>query len=218
MIDDIIKWIKKHKLFTFLIFIIVIFIIFLPSIILSTSNIGIIDLKDSQTVLEYYGSIIGGALTVIGVLITIKSERNINIEVLAYEHKPCLEIDYIDKSEEDENKYYLEVTNTGLGEAVEISCFGYHKGSFKIFFTINLSKDEKHKVELIIKSKYEKLFIAFTYRDITKTKLWMSVHEIFFDRDFNITKTKNDTSFEISDEDKTREIFLKRINEIKDYK
>ena len=46
----------------------------------------------------------------------------------------------------------------------------------------------------------------------------MSVHEIFFDRDFNITKTKNDTSFEISDEDKTREIFLKRINEIKDYK
>ena len=215
MMNNIKEFIKKHWL-SILIFSII--VVAIPCIFLIPSKYGTVVQSDGQTIVTYCGSILGGILTLIGVLITIKSERNINIEVLAYEHKPCLEIDYIDKSEEGENKYYLEVTNTGLGEAVEISCFGYHKGSFKIFFPINLSKGEKHKIELIIKSKHEKLFIGFTYRDITKTKLWMSVHEIFFDRDFNITKTKNDTSFEISDENKTREIFLNRINEIKNYK
>lgn len=76
MMRKLFSWISKNKVaFIIIIFIIVAIIIF-PAIILSTSFIGIINPNDSQTVLSYFGSIIGGALTLLGVWWTIQDLNN----------------------------------------------------------------------------------------------------------------------------------------------
>ena len=81
------SFIKKHKLFCF---VLSLTIILIPIIFLTPSKFGILQKNDAQTWVSYAGGIIGGIFTLIGVILTIEDQYEQKKEDLANEHQPYL--------------------------------------------------------------------------------------------------------------------------------
>lgn len=80
--NRIIKFIKKYWV------LLVIIIIFLPFIIYREHLLGFINNDLTLSLIGYYGSIIGGSLTLVGVVWTIRYEKESQIEGYRIQYKP----------------------------------------------------------------------------------------------------------------------------------
>lgn len=93
--NNIFHWIKKHKLLTVCLGIIIYIVI--PILPFIQSPIGIFSKEDATLFLSYYGTIvsglIGGALTLSGVWWTIKKQEEQRKKDLAIQYRPYLKIE-----------------------------------------------------------------------------------------------------------------------------
>lgn len=80
--NRIIKFIKKYWI------LLVIIIIFLPFIIYRENLLGFINNDLTLSLIGYYGSIIGGSLTLVGVAWTIRYEKESQIDGYRIQYKP----------------------------------------------------------------------------------------------------------------------------------
>lgn len=114
------SWMSKNRV-PLIIIILAIAIFILPFIILSKSCIGIINPEDSQTVLGYFGSVIGGALTLFGVWWTINDQDKKRKKELSIEFMPYLIIDFDQQlcgNIHPSIDFYIK--NLGRGEAIDV--------------------------------------------------------------------------------------------------
>lgn len=91
----------------------ILIIIAIPIIFLTPSQYGIIEKSDAQTIVSYFGAIIGGLCTLLGVLWTIK-----------YENKAIINYSKCElKNDKENNILFLNiyVENLGNGKAYDVT-------------------------------------------------------------------------------------------------
>lgn len=188
--DNIIKWLKKHliKLIFILVFIIILIVLIPISFYIENPwGYGFIPKNEAGNVLSYYGAILGGGLTFVGVLLTINFEKRDNKESLAIQYKPILAFDR--DAVIDTKNYIIKVKyqNCGRGEALnikvkiidgppnhikindaddKINLLPYNESNF---FILNLDKkiidsNDKTPLNYIIELSYNDLFDIYLTR------------------------------------------------------
>lgn len=191
--ENIIKWLKKHRKLSILIFFLLFFII--PVLPFIQSPIGILLKEDAIIFLDYYGTILaglaGGALTLFGVWWTIKDHAKERNEELALMYKPTAVldlvaildssiIDSISVNKVEKNKYIIPIyiTNVGYGNMTDvyIDNFKYILGSkytaiqIPVFDRNNLSEDEKinNSISFIPKEHCAKIILNLNSETILR--------------------------------------------------
>ena len=121
---------NKNRIWKAFIMIGVLAVILSPIIIYILNNLKIIPLKIDDTIVGYCGSILGGALTLIGVIWTINYEKKARkediiaqedqrIDNLAIQYRPILKVKIHD-IKNNNDCYKITYINCGRGEAINI--------------------------------------------------------------------------------------------------
>lgn len=110
--------------------------------LVNTTNpfgIGFINQENKETWINFFGSIIGGGLTLFGVWWSIKDQENKRKKDLAIQYRPIFTCSI---SKFDTNIYYIKITNVGRSEAEinSISIQNIDEDSFINFFVNNFEK------------------------------------------------------------------------------
>lgn len=203
--NNIFYWIKKHKLLTICLAIIIYIVI--PIIPFIQSPIGIFSKEDATLFLSYYGTIIsgitGGALTLGGVWWTINDQKEQREKDLTIQYKPIINIEHNPLYEspllDEDNNFFsfpVKIINHGRGEALNIS-IKYNYGEtikFKIdenFLTVN----NFFTCEIIFPTRVFELY-PITFSDNTYVERLKIKHSIFIEY-FDIFNNKYIDTFSI---------------------
>ena len=203
--NNVFYWIKKHKLLTICLAIIIYIVI--PIIPFIQSPTGIFSKEDATLFLSYYGTIIsgitGGALTLGGVWWTINDQKEQREKDLTIQYKPIINIEHNPLYEspllDEDNNFFsfpVKIINHGRGEALNIS-IKYNYGEtikFKIdenFLTVN----NFFTCEIIFPTRVFKLY-PITFSDNTYVERLKIKHSIFIEY-FDIFNNKYIDTFSI---------------------
>ena len=203
--NNVFYWIKKHKLLTICLAIIIYIVI--PIIPFIQSPTGIFSKEDATLFLSYYGTIIsgitGGALTLGGVWWTINDQKEQREKDLTIQYKPIINIEYNSLYEsrllDEDNNFFsfpVKIINHGRGEALNIS-IKYNYGEtikFKIdenFLTVN----NFFTCEIIFPTRVFELY-PITFSDNTYVERLKIKHSIFIEY-FDIFNNKYIDTFSI---------------------
>ena len=188
--NNVFYWIKKHKLLTICLAIIIYIVI--PIIPFIQSPTGIFSKEDATLFLSYYGTIIsgitGGALTLGGVWWTINDQKEQREKDLTIQYKPIINIEHNPLYEspllDEDNNFFsfpVKIINHGRGEALNIS-IKYNYGEtikFKIdenFLTVN----NFFTCEIIFPTRVFELY-PITFSDNTYVERLKIKHSIFIE-------------------------------------
>lgn len=203
--NNVFYWIKKHKLLTICLAIIIYIVI--PIIPFIQSPTGIFSKEDATLFLSYYGTIIsgiiGGALTLGGVWWTINDQKEQREKDLTIQYKPIINIEHNPLYEspllDEDNNFFsfpVKIINHGRGEALNIS-IKYNYGEtikFKIdenFLTVN----NFFTCEIIFPTRVFELY-PITFSDNTYVERLKIKHSIFIEY-FDIFNNKYIDTFSI---------------------
>ena len=203
--NNVFYWIKKHKLLTICLAIIIYIVI--PIIPFIQSPTGIFSKEDATLFLSYYGTIIsgitGGALTLGGVWWTINDQKEQREKDLTIQYKPIINIEHNPLYEspllDEDNNFFsfpVKIINHGRGEALNIS-IKYNYGEtikFKIdenFLTVN----NFFTCEIIFPTRVFELY-PITFSDNTYVERLKIKHSIFIEY-FDIFYNKYIDTFSI---------------------
>lgn len=203
--NNVFYWIKKHKLLTICLAIIIYIVI--PIIPFIQSPTGIFSKEDATLFLSYYGTIIsgitGGALTLGGVWWTINDQKEQREKDLTIQYKPIINIEHNPLYEspllDEDNNFFsfpVKIINHGRGEALNIS-IKYNYGEtikFKIdenFLTVN----NFFTCEIIFPTRVFELY-PITFSDNTYVERLKIKHSIFIEY-FDIFNNKYMDTFSI---------------------
>ena len=203
--NNVFYWIKKHKLLTICLAIIIYIVI--PIIPFIQSPTGIFSKEDATLFLSYYGTIIsgitGGALTLGGVWWTINDQKEQREKDLTIQYKPIINIEHNPLYEspllDEDNNFFsfpVKIINHGRGEALNIS-IKYNYGEtikFKIdenFLTVN----NFFTCEIIFPTRVFELY-PITFSDNTHIERLKIKHSIFIEY-FDIFNNKYIDTFSI---------------------
>jgi len=203
--NNIFYWIKKHKLLTICLAIIIYIVI--PIIPFIQSPIGIFSKEDATLFLSYYGTIIsgitGGALTLGGVWWTINDQKEQREKDLTIQYKPIINIEHNPLYEspllDEDNNFFsfpVKIINHGRGEALNIS-IKYNYGE-TIKFKINenfLTVNNFFTCEIIFPTRVFELY-PITFSDNTYVERLKIKHSIFIEY-FDIFNNKYIDTFSI---------------------
>lgn len=203
--NNIFYWIKKHKLLTICLAIIIYIVI--PIIPFIQSPIGIFSKEDATLFLSYYGTIIsgitGGALTLGGVWWTINDQKEQREKDLTIQYKPIINIEHNPLYEspllDEDNNFFsfpVKIINHGRGEALNIS-IKYNYGE-TIKFKINenfLTVNNFFTCEIIFPIRVFELY-PITFSDNTYVERLKIKHSIFIEY-FDIFNNKYIDTFSI---------------------
>ena len=203
--NNVFYWIKKHKLLTICLAIIIYIVI--PIIPFIQSPTGIFSKEDATLFLSYYGTIIsgitGGALTLGGVWWTINDQKEQREKDLTIQYKPIINIEHNPLYEspllDEDNNFFsfpVKIINHGRGEALNISIkYNYgEKIKFKIdenFLTVN----NFFTCEIIFPTRVFELY-PITFSDNTYVERLKIKHSIFIEY-FDIFNNKYIDTFSI---------------------
>lgn len=203
--NNVFYWIKKHKLLTICLAIIIYIVI--PIIPFIQSPTGIFSKEDATLFLSYYGTIIsgitGGALTLGGVWWTINDQKEQREKDLTIQYKPIINIEHNPLYEspllDEDNNFFsfpVKIINHGREEALNIS-IKYNYGEtikFKIdenFLTVN----NFFTCEIIFPTRVFELY-PITFSDNTYVERLKIKHSIFIEY-FDIFNNKYIDTFSI---------------------
>ena len=203
--NNVFYWIKKHKLLTICLAIIIYIVI--PIIPFIQSPTGIFSKEDATLFFSYYGTIIsgitGGALTLGGVWWTINDQKEQREKDLTIQYKPIINIEHNPLYEspllDEDNNFFsfpVKIINHGRGEALNIS-IKYNYGEtikFKIdenFLTVN----NFFTCEIIFPTRVFELY-PITFSDNTYVERLKIKHSIFIEY-FDIFNNKYIDTFSI---------------------
>lgn len=203
--NNVFYWIKKHKLLTICLAIIIYIVI--PIIPFIQSPTGIFSKEDATLFLSYYGTIIsgitGGALTLGGVWWTINDQKEQREKDLTIQYKPIINIEHNPLYEspllDEDNNFFsfpVKIINHGRGEALNISikCNYGETIKFKIdenFLTVN----NFFTCEIIFPTRVFELY-PITFSDNTYVERLKIKHSIFIEY-FDIFNNKYIDTFSI---------------------
>lgn len=201
--NNIFYWIKKHKLLTICLAIIIYIVI--PIIPFIQSPIGIFSKEDATLFLSYYGTIIsgitGGALTLGGVWWTINVQNDQRKEDLAIQYKPYITINILDDIRyslcSENGKNYLKVIASNIGRGEALNCKCYLQNSDNCFGTVSDFSPTQERQMLIpfngaiddSKQTHTTITISVTYTDFLKINKYELIAE--FDITFTLTTVNN---------------------------
>jgi len=113
--------------------------------------------------LSFWGAIIGGLLTLIGVLWTIKAQEQQRREDLAAQYRPMLLIEPLNKQYSQPGNIELKYTNVGRGEALNVT--------YKILEESNyLSINKIAPVKLIPEKEANTFLLILNWKEILERK------------------------------------------------
>lgn len=156
---------KKVVLVITLILLVILIPIVLYKILTTPSSIGIISNDHVGDFIGYYGAVLGGLLTLAGVLITIKFQETSDQKDRAAQYKPILTL--VDESTEKPSQSSIKYSNIGLSLTL------YDKANDKDPFWYESASDYKLKWYFKIKNKGrgETVDAKLEKMEIDKTKL-----------------------------------------------
>ena len=179
---------KKEEIINTIFRLILCFFIVIFILLLLLSIYSILDIfktKDDAWI-SFWGSILGGGLTLIGVWFTIATEANKNNESLAVQYRPILHFD-LDYIKIENNAFSCNYANCGRGEALNIEIkiiegpsnyIEIDENSNRVNllpcnennkFDINVNRDfitsdGKKRLDFIIQLSYNDLYNIFTIK------------------------------------------------------
>lgn len=194
---------NKNRIWKAFIIIGVLAVILFPIIIYILNNLEIIPLKIDTTIIGYCGSILGGALTLIGVIWTINYEKktrekdiiaqeNQRIDNLAIQYRPILKVNIHD-IKNNNDCYKITYINCGRGEAINIRLHTLRDTKNYVMLTPAVvdmvPSNESNTVSLSFTSSFFKNNVSYldfdieiSYKDLYEKYLIKTVVNVIIER------------------------------------